>query len=148
MRHPLNELWSEIRFRLRAVFRRDAIERELDAELRFHLEHEAEKYVRNGLSRDAALRQARLNLGGVGRIKDDDRDARGIAWPENAVRDVRYALRGLRARPLFTAVRVSPRDPFVYSVVAGTLIVVGILASAIPAWRATRVDPNVALRTD
>jgi ABC-type antimicrobial peptide transport system permease subunit len=44
--------------------------------------------------------------------------------------------------------RVSPRDPFVYAIVAGTLIVVGILASAIPAWRATRVDPNVALRTD
>jgi predicted permease len=107
MRHPLNELWSEIGFRLRAVFRRDAIERELDAELRFHLEREAEKYVRNGLSRDAALRQARLNLGGVDRIKDDDRDARGIAWLENAVRDVRYALRGLRARPLFTAVVVA-----------------------------------------
>ncbi|MBI4421496.1 MAG: FtsX-like permease family protein, partial [Gemmatimonadetes bacterium] len=44
--------------------------------------------------------------------------------------------------------RVSPRDPLVYGIVAGTLIVVGIVASAIPAARAARVDPNVALRTD
>jgi putative ABC transport system permease protein len=44
--------------------------------------------------------------------------------------------------------RVSPRDPMVFAVVALTLIIVGILASAIPAARATRVDPNVALRNE
>jgi ABC-type antimicrobial peptide transport system permease subunit len=44
--------------------------------------------------------------------------------------------------------RVSPRDPLVFATVGLTLLVVGILASAIPAFRAARVDPNVALRTD
>ena len=44
--------------------------------------------------------------------------------------------------------RVSPRDPAVFAIVALTLLVVGILASAIPALRAARVDPNVALRAD
>jgi ABC-type antimicrobial peptide transport system permease subunit len=44
--------------------------------------------------------------------------------------------------------QVSPRDPLVYAGVAGMLIVVGVMASAIPATRATRVDPNVALRTE
>ena len=44
--------------------------------------------------------------------------------------------------------RVSPRDPMVFAIVALTLLVVGILASAIPALRAARVDPNIALRAD
>jgi putative ABC transport system permease protein len=43
---------------------------------------------------------------------------------------------------------VSPRDPLVFSIVALTLIAVGVLASAIPASRASRVDPNVALRAE
>jgi putative ABC transport system permease protein len=44
--------------------------------------------------------------------------------------------------------KVSPRDPVVFIAVALTLVVVGILATVIPAARATRVDPNVALRAD
>jgi putative ABC transport system permease protein len=44
--------------------------------------------------------------------------------------------------------QVSPKDPLVYAVVTLTLTVVGVLASAIPAARATRVDPNIALRAE
>jgi ABC-type antimicrobial peptide transport system permease subunit len=43
---------------------------------------------------------------------------------------------------------VSPRDPLTYAVAAGTLLVVAVAASLVPALRATRVDPNVALRAD
>ena len=103
----LTELWSEIRYRLRAVFRRSALERELDDELRFHLEREAEKYVAQGVPRDEALRRARLAFGGVESIKEDARDSRGVLLFEHLMQDARYALRGLRARPLFSGVVIA-----------------------------------------
>ena len=43
---------------------------------------------------------------------------------------------------------VSPKDPFVYATAALTLLAVAVVASVVPAHRAARVDPNVALRTD
>ncbi len=42
----------------------------------------------------------------------------------------------------------SPRDPLVFGVVTAVLLAVAALASAVPAFRATRVNPNVALRTE
>jgi predicted permease len=92
---------SDLKFRLRALFRRGAVERELNDELRFHLEHEIEKHVRAGMSRDAAERAARIAFGGVERIKDDTRDVRGIGFWDTLSQDLRYAWRGLRSRPGF-----------------------------------------------
>jgi ABC-type antimicrobial peptide transport system permease subunit len=43
---------------------------------------------------------------------------------------------------------VSPRDPAVFSMVAAVLVIVAVVASLVPAWRASRVDPSVALRSD
>src|SRR5262249_22991206 len=45
----IRELWSDLRFRLRALFRRADVERELDDELRFHIEREADKLERGGM---------------------------------------------------------------------------------------------------
>ena len=70
------------------------MERELDDELRFHLEHEARKLEASGLGPDEAMRQARLAFGGVERIKDDTRDVSGVSWLE-IVRD-RTSLRDPR----------------------------------------------------
>jgi putative ABC transport system permease protein len=98
----LAQLLSDIRYRVRALFRRDAVERELDDELRFHIENEAATYMRDGVSRAEAHRRARLAFGGMDRIKDDTRDARGLVLLETTWQDLRYALRGLRARPAFT----------------------------------------------
>src|SRR5881394_1252543 len=96
-------MFSDLRFRLRALFRRSAMERELDEELRFHLEHEIEQQVAAGVPRAEAERRARVAFGGIERIKDDSRDARGISALEILGQDLRYATRGLRSTPGFTA---------------------------------------------
>ena len=100
---PLHRLLPELRFRLRALFGRRDMERDLDAELRFHLERETEKLVAQGYRRDEAERRARLSFGGLERIKDDTRDARGVALLETFLQDLRYAARGLRSRRSFSA---------------------------------------------
>jgi putative ABC transport system permease protein len=43
---------------------------------------------------------------------------------------------------------VAPGDPATFAFVAVTLPAIALLASAVPAWRATRVDPIVALKTE
>ena len=98
----LSQVLSDIRYRLRALFARASVERELNDELRFHVEREAEKYERQGMSRDAALRRARLQFGGIEQMKEASRDARGTARLESIGRDLRYAMRSLRSRPAFT----------------------------------------------
>src|SRR3954469_22372496 len=99
LRDWLSDTVSDIRYRFRAIFRRGTVERELDEELRFHVEQEARKLAASGLAPDEALRRARLAFGGVERIKDDTRDVNGVSWLETFGQDLRYAVRGLRARP-------------------------------------------------
>jgi putative ABC transport system permease protein len=98
----VSELWSDIRYRVRALLRRRAMESDLDEELRFHLEREADKHEAAGLSRDEAIRRARVAFGGVERAKDESRDGRGTQLLESAMQDLRYSIRTLRARPGFT----------------------------------------------
>jgi putative ABC transport system permease protein len=54
-------------------------------------------------------------------------------------------LSGLMAKLIFG---VSPRDPVVFVLVPVVLVGVALVASHVPAWRASRIDPMVALRWD
>jgi len=96
----------DLRHRLRNLLRRDAVEHELDAELRSHLEHEIDRRVAAGLPRDEAGRQARLAFGGLDQIKEMHRDARGIAPLETLMRDVRYGIRTMKRAPVFAATAI------------------------------------------
>jgi ABC-type antimicrobial peptide transport system permease subunit len=42
----------------------------------------------------------------------------------------------------------SAMDPLTYGAVGAIIVLVALTASATPAWRATRADPNAALRSD
>src|SRR5882762_6938364 len=98
----MRDLW----FRLRALFRREAMERELDDELRFHLEQSVDAHMRAGHARAEATRLAHLELGGVEVVKEEVRDARGVRLVDDVVADVRYGARGLHKAPAFTAAAV------------------------------------------
>ncbi|HEY6449019.1 MAG TPA: ABC transporter permease [Acidobacteriaceae bacterium] len=95
---------SDLRIRLRSLFRRSRVEQELDDELSFHMNQQAEKYLRAGDSREEALRQVRLEFGGIQQVREDCRDARGISFLETFAQDLRYGLRMLAKSPAFTAI--------------------------------------------
>lgn len=95
---------NDARFRLRALFRRDAMEADLDEELRFHIEHEIEKSRRAGMSAEEAKRRVRQVFGGQEQVKEDCREARGTSLLETTLQDVRYSLRAMRNNPGFFAI--------------------------------------------
>ena len=97
---------SDLRYRLRALLRRNAVETDLDDELREHLDHESAKYERAGASPDEARRRARLALGGVEQVKEECRDVRGTRWIEDLAQDLRYGVRQLRLNAGFAVVCV------------------------------------------
>jgi putative ABC transport system permease protein len=95
---------NDLRHRMQALFRRGAVESELDEELRFHLEQQVAKYVQSGMSPEEAQRRARIEFGGIERAKEECRDARGVNFIESFIQDLRFAFRMLRKNPGFTAV--------------------------------------------
>ena len=81
--------WPVISRRLRALFARASVEREMDEELRFHMEMEARSQERRGLDSAAAMRAAQHALVGVEAVKEAYRDARGVRPLENLMQDIR-----------------------------------------------------------
>src|SRR5262249_33401214 len=98
---------SDWLLRARALFRPTSVEHELDDELRFHLERHVERLVERGLDRNEAERRVRLAFGGLDQIKDECRDARGVAPLEGFAGDLRDAARGLARQPTFAVIVVA-----------------------------------------
>jgi len=86
--------------------RHPAVENELDDELRFHLEQQTDKYLKSGMSEAEVKRRVRLEFGGLDKVKDDCREARGVSLVESLVQDLHYSARTLLHSPAFTACAV------------------------------------------
>jgi hypothetical protein len=82
------------------------MESEMDAELRFHVEALAADLVRSGLSRQEALRRARLGFGAIERVKEEGREARGVSFVDEMMQDLHYGKRVLSKSPGFAVVAI------------------------------------------
>jgi putative ABC transport system permease protein len=88
------------------LFRKQRQERELDEELRSHLEMLTEEKLRKGMSPEEARYAALRSFGGVERTKERYREQRGMPTLESFFQDIRYGLRGLLRNPGFAAVAI------------------------------------------
>jgi putative ABC transport system permease protein len=92
--------------RLRGLVFRKGMDSQLEDELRFHLEMQAEDNLRNGMNSSDAGYDAARRFGGIESVKEEYRESRTFASIETLFRDVRYGLRALLTNPGFTIVAV------------------------------------------
>ena len=97
---------SDIIERVRSIVFRRRDERELAEELAFHTEMEVAQQARLGASPSEAHRRSMLSLGGIERVKDDVRDARGTRLWHDGSRDFAFALRTLARNRGFATVAI------------------------------------------
>src|SRR5262249_7951720 len=87
-------LWMAIS-RLLSLFGRSRQDKELDEEMRAHIDMLEEEYVRRGMNPREAQRAARRSFGGIDQTKESYRTQRGLPMFETIVQDLRYAFRVL-----------------------------------------------------
>jgi putative ABC transport system permease protein len=91
---------------LNRLFRKDQTEKQLDAELRDHLERQFRDYIASGIPPDEARRRAHLDFGGLESIKQQTRESRRGNLLETLFLDLRYAIRNLRKDRRFAMISI------------------------------------------
>src|SRR4051812_31958188 len=88
---------------IQRLFRRNALEKEFDRELKFHVEELKQENIAKGMPEAEAYRRAMLEFGGREQCKEELRDAYGFGLLETATRNFKFALRLMRKSPGFSA---------------------------------------------
>jgi len=99
-------LLTRFRSWLKWIVKGQRLESEMETEVRFHLQSYAADLVRKGVSQQEAMRQARIEFGGIESHKDAMRASVGVRWWGELGSDMRHGLRLLRKNPGFAAVAI------------------------------------------
>jgi predicted permease len=124
----MKRLFDILVLRLRTLFGRAGVERELDRELAFHLDQQVQENIGLGMSFNDAYAAARRSLGGVAQIQEECRDMRRTNHIETVWNDLRYAGRTLARAPGFTIIIVLTlalsigANSAIFSVIQGVLL--------------------------
>jgi len=82
------------------------VDRDLETELRFHLDQLTEETVTEGTPLDEARRLALLKMGNVTQFQEECRDMRRVNYVDDLLRDLQYAGRNLRRSPGFATLAI------------------------------------------
>ena len=129
----------------RALFRRNELYRDLDEEMRFHVEMEVEKNIRRGLPAEQARTEALRTFGAAARHQEECREASGTRWLEDFVQDARATFRGLRKNPGYAIAAAATLALGIGANVAVFSVVHAVFLQALPYGAGERL---VRLRQD
>src|SRR5579864_2849335 len=90
-------MWSFIR-RLGSMARQRKLDRDLQGEMRAHLEMRAEDSVAEGMGEEEARRDALLRFGNPALVEESTRAENILLWLETVAQDLRYSLRVMRKK--------------------------------------------------
>src|SRR5579864_2201036 len=98
-------MWSFIR-RLGSMARQRKLDRDLQGEMRAHLEMRAEDSVAEGMGEEEARRDALLRFGNPALVEESTRAENILLWLETVAQDLRYSLRVMRKKPGFSVMAI------------------------------------------
>lgn len=132
-------LFQSLLRRLRSFFEKDLSNIELSEELQFHLERQTEENIASGMSPRQARAAAKASFGSVSETTEECYEARGVAWVEDLVQDVRYGLRTLLKHRSFTFVTVLTLALGIGACTAIFSLVNAVLIRALPYGNASKL---------
>jgi len=102
----LNEWWSSVRLRLRALRKRSQLDRDLQEEVAFHLAMREDKLRAAGKHPEEAHYAAQRAFGNPAKLKEDTRMLWTFRWLEDLAQDLRFGMRMLRKNPTFALLAI------------------------------------------
>jgi predicted permease len=99
-------IWTRLRSWLRSILHPSRTEREIDSELRFHVESYANDLIRQGVAAQEAKRRALIEFGGIEQTKELCRETGRTKFFEELGQDLRFGWHGFKKNPGFTTVAI------------------------------------------